>query len=141
MRQVTQRRHAERAGTGHADPAAPPGPRRGAPRDRAAGCPPRARPARVRGGTGRAASPRSGPRPVAPTGRPPHAPGAAAGAAKRTAAPRPRRLTGRATVLIAVLVALAAGVHVSGAGLPGQQSEIARLEAAQTAQREHDRRR
>jgi cell division protein FtsB len=61
---------------------------------------------------------------------------AAGGAAKRTAAPQPRRLTGRATTLIAVLVALALAYTYPVRVYLSQQSDIARMEAAQRAQRE-----
>ncbi|SDY73965.1 Cell division protein FtsB [Micromonospora pattaloongensis] len=61
---------------------------------------------------------------------------AAGGAAKRTSAPQPRRFTGRATVLIAVLVTLALGYTYPVRLYLSQQSEIARMEAAQEAQRQ-----
>jgi cell division protein FtsB len=60
-----------------------------------------------------------------------------AGAAKRTSAPRPRRLTGRATVLLVVLAALALGYAYPVRVYLSQQADIARIEAAQAAQRRH----
>jgi cell division protein FtsB len=88
-----------------------------------------------RGGTGRAASPRTDParsanRPAAARTR------AAAGAAKRTTAPQPRRLTGRAMTLIAVLIALALAYTYPVRVYLSQQSDIARMESAQKAQRD-----
>ncbi|HEX5595871.1 MAG TPA: septum formation initiator family protein [Micromonosporaceae bacterium] len=62
---------------------------------------------------------------------------AAGGAAARTTAPQPRRLTGRATTLAAVLVALALAYTYPVRDYLAQQSEIARMEAAQAAQRAH----
>jgi cell division protein FtsB len=62
---------------------------------------------------------------------------ASAGAAKRTAAPRPRRLTGRATVLLVVLAALALGYAYPVRVCLSQQADIARMETAQDAQRQH----
>ena len=59
----------------------------------------------------------------------------AAGAAKRTSAPQPRRLTGRATVLVAVLIALALAYTYPVRVYLNQQSDIAQVEAAQQAQR------
>ncbi|SNS89551.1 Cell division protein FtsB [Asanoa hainanensis] len=64
------------------------------------------------------------------------APGAAAGTARRTAAPQPRRLTGRATVLVAVLIALALAYTYPIRVYLNQQSDIAEMESAQAAQRE-----
>ena len=61
--------------------------------------------------------------------------GAAAGAAKRTHAPQPRRFTGRATVLCAVLVALALAYTYPVRVYLSQQSDIAKMEAAQAEQR------
>jgi cell division protein FtsB len=61
----------------------------------------------------------------------------ATGAAKRTSAPQPRRFTGRATALCAVLVALALTYTYPARLYLSQQTEIARIEAAQQAQREH----
>ena len=61
---------------------------------------------------------------------------AAAGTARRTAAPQPRRLTGRATVLVAVLIALALAYTYPIRVYLNQQSDIARMESAQAAQRE-----
>ncbi|ASW53668.1 septum formation initiator family protein [Plantactinospora sp. KBS50] len=60
---------------------------------------------------------------------------AATGAAERTSAPAPRRVTGRATVLFGVLIALALAYTYPVRLYLNQQSEIARLEAAQDAQR------
>ncbi|MEV7229373.1 septum formation initiator family protein [Polymorphospora sp. NPDC051019] len=83
-------------------------------------------------GTGRTTDgPRSASRPAAARRA------AAGGAAKRTTAPQPRRITGRATVLIAVLVALALAYTYPVRLYLSQQSDIARIEAAQAAQREH----
>ncbi|BFU46925.1 FtsB family cell division protein [Krasilnikovia sp. MM14-A1004] len=59
---------------------------------------------------------------------------AATGATKRTVAPRPRAFTGRATVLIAVLVILALAYTYPVRVYLAQESQIARMEAAQTAQ-------
>jgi cell division protein FtsB len=59
---------------------------------------------------------------------------AAAGAAKRTSAPQPQRFTGRATVLAAVLIALALAYTYPVRVYLNQQSDIARTEAAQRAQ-------
>lgn len=88
-------------------------------------------PGAVRGAGVRAAAvPRSTSRPAAArrvTG---------VGAVKRTSAPQPRRLTGRATVLFAVLIALALAYTYPVRVYLDQQSEIARMEAAQRAQRE-----
>nr|MDT0657931.1 septum formation initiator family protein [Micromonospora sp. DSM 115978] len=62
---------------------------------------------------------------------------AAGGAAKRTNAPHPRRFTGRLTVLFAVLIALALGYTYPIRVYLNQQADIAQMEAAQAAQREH----
>lgn len=61
---------------------------------------------------------------------------AAGGTVKRLSAPRPRRLTGRATVLFAVLIALALGYTYPVRVYLDQQADIERMEAAQAAQRE-----
>jgi cell division protein FtsB len=61
---------------------------------------------------------------------------AAGGAAKRTSAPHPRRFTGRATALVAVLIALALAYTYPVRVYLNQQSDIARIEAAQRTQRE-----
>ncbi|GAA0383843.1 hypothetical protein GCM10009541_28150 [Micromonospora gifhornensis] len=61
---------------------------------------------------------------------------AAAGGVTRLAAPRPRGLTGRATVLIAVLIALALAYTYPVRVYLDQQADIERMEAAQAAQRE-----
>jgi cell division protein FtsB len=55
--------------------------------------------------------------------------------ARRTTAPQPRRLTGRATVLLAVLIALALGYTYPVRVYLTQQSDIARMEQAQADQR------
>jgi cell division protein FtsB len=55
---------------------------------------------------------------------------------RRTTAPQPRRLTGRATVLLVVLIALALGYTYPVRVYLTQQSDIARMEAAQEAQRQ-----
>ncbi|MFG2060592.1 septum formation initiator family protein [Micromonospora sp. NPDC048871] len=60
---------------------------------------------------------------------------AAAGGVTRMAAPRPRGLTGRATVLIAVLIALALAYTYPVRVYLDQQADIERMEAAQAAQR------
>lgn len=97
---------------------------------------PRARDTRVAssprtGGSGRRADlPRSANRPAA-------ARRATVGAAKRTTAPQPRRFTSRVTVLAAVLIALALAYTYPVRVYLNQQSDIARLEAAQEAQRRH----
>ncbi|WP_018721157.1 FtsB family cell division protein [Salinispora fenicalii] len=57
------------------------------------------------------------------------------GAVKRLSAPRPRRGTGRATVLVAVLIALALGYTYPVRVYLDQQADIVRMEAAQAAQR------
>ncbi|WP_027644520.1 FtsB family cell division protein [Salinispora oceanensis] len=57
------------------------------------------------------------------------------GAVKRLSAPRPRWGTGRATVLVAVLVALALGYTYPVRVYLDQRTDIARMEAAQAAQR------
>jgi cell division protein FtsB len=62
--------------------------------------------------------------------------GAAVGTARRTAAPQPRRLTGRATVLVAVLIALALAYTYPIRVYLNQQSDIAEMESAQAAQRD-----
>lgn len=56
--------------------------------------------------------------------------------ARRTTAPQPRRFTGRATVLLVVLIALALGYTYPVRVYLTQQSDIARMEAAQEAQRQ-----
>ena len=61
---------------------------------------------------------------------------AATGATKRTVATRPRAFTGRATVLIVVLIALALAYTYPVRVYLAQESQIAKLEAAQAAQRE-----
>lgn len=60
----------------------------------------------------------------------------ATAAARRTAAPQPRRLTGRATVLVAVLIALALAYTYPIRVYLNQQSDIAEMESAQAVQRE-----
>ncbi|MEO3923546.1 septum formation initiator family protein [Micromonosporaceae bacterium B7E4] len=82
-------------------------------------------------GTGRGADgSRSGSRPAAARRT------VAARAVKRTYAQHPRRYTGRATVLAGVLVALALAYTYPVRVYLNQQSDIARIEAAQQAQRE-----
>jgi cell division protein FtsB len=61
--------------------------------------------------------------------------GGPGGAAKRTNAPRPRRLTGRATVLLVIVTALALGYTYPVRVYLDQESDIARIEAAQDDQR------
>ncbi|HEX6969885.1 MAG TPA: septum formation initiator family protein [Micromonosporaceae bacterium] len=62
---------------------------------------------------------------------------AAGGTAKRVAAPQPRWLTGRVTTVVAVLVTLALAYTYPVRNYLNQQSEIARMEAEQAAQRAH----
>lgn len=69
------------------------------------------------------------------TNRPAARRSASGGAVKRLSAPRPRRGAGRATVLVAVLIALALGYTYPVRVYLDQQADIARMEAAQTAQR------
>jgi cell division protein FtsB len=57
------------------------------------------------------------------------------GATKRTVAPRPRALTGRATVLLVVFVALALAYTYPLRNYLDQESQIAQLEAEQSAQK------
>lgn len=59
----------------------------------------------------------------------------ASGATKRTVATRPRAFTGRATVLIVVLVALALAYTYPVRVYLAQESQIAKMQAAQAAQR------
>ncbi|MGC4771865.1 FtsB family cell division protein [Micromonospora sp. DT44] len=59
---------------------------------------------------------------------------AGGGAVKRLAAPHPRRFTGRATVLFAVLIALALAYTYPVRVYLDQQADIERMEAAQSAQ-------
>ncbi|MFD2764090.1 FtsB family cell division protein [Micromonospora eburnea] len=61
---------------------------------------------------------------------------AAGGAVKRLTAPHPRRFTGRATVLFAVLIALALAYTYPVRVYLDQQADIARMEASQADQRE-----
>ncbi|CCH16073.1 FtsB family cell division protein [Micromonospora lupini] len=61
---------------------------------------------------------------------------ASGGAVKRLAAPHPRRFTGRATVLCAVLIALALAYTYPVRVYLDQQADIERMEAAQAAQEE-----
>jgi cell division protein FtsB len=60
----------------------------------------------------------------------------ATGATKRTVATRPKAFTGRATVLIIVLVALALAYTYPVRVYLAQESQIGRMESAQTAQRQ-----
>ncbi|AXH94464.1 septum formation initiator family protein [Micromonospora aurantiaca] len=60
---------------------------------------------------------------------------AAGGPVKRLTAPQPRRFTGRATVLFAVLIALALAYTYPVRVYLDQQADIERMEAAQAAQR------
>ncbi|MFG2053565.1 septum formation initiator family protein [Micromonospora sp. NPDC048930] len=60
---------------------------------------------------------------------------AAGGTVKRLTAPQPRRFTGRATVLFAVLIALALAYTYPVRVYLDQQADIARMEAAQADQR------
>ncbi|MGW0433022.1 septum formation initiator family protein [Micromonospora sp. NPDC003197] len=59
----------------------------------------------------------------------------ASGGTKRTSAPYPRRITGRMTVLAAVLIALALAYTYPVRVYLNQEADIARLEAAEKAQR------
>lgn len=61
---------------------------------------------------------------------------AVTGAVKRTGAPQPRRITGRAAVLGLVIVGLLLAYAYPVRVYLTQQAEIARLEAAEVAQRE-----
>ncbi|TDC57604.1 septum formation initiator family protein [Micromonospora sp. KC207] len=61
---------------------------------------------------------------------------AAGGTVKRLSAPHPRRVTGRATVLFAVLIALALAYTYPVRVYLDQQADIQRMEAAQAAQRQ-----
>ncbi|HTF10187.1 MAG TPA: septum formation initiator family protein [Asanoa sp.] len=79
-----------------------------------------------------ATTPRSANRPAAARRTGAGAPAAA----RRTAAPQPRRLTGRATVLVAVLIALALAYTYPIRVYLNQQSDIAEMESAQAVQRE-----
>ncbi|WP_203700185.1 FtsB family cell division protein [Asanoa iriomotensis] len=84
-------------------------------------------------GTARAANtPRKATRPAARRA----GTAAATSSARRTAAPQPRRLTGRATVLVAVLIALALAYTYPIRVYLNQQSDIAEMQSAQAAQRE-----
>ncbi|WP_405092439.1 septum formation initiator family protein [Micromonospora sp. NBC_01392] len=60
---------------------------------------------------------------------------AAGGTVKRLTAPQPRRFTGRATVLFAVLIALALAYTYPVRVYLDQQTDIERMEASQAAQR------
>jgi cell division protein FtsB len=76
------------------------------------------------------------------TGRSANRPAAArraalGGAAKRIAAPTSRGLTRRATILLLVFAALALGYAYPIRVYLSQQSDIARMRAAQAAQRQH----
>ncbi|MFY1700478.1 septum formation initiator family protein [Micromonospora sp. WMMA1923] len=59
----------------------------------------------------------------------------AGGGVKRLSAPHPRRITGRATVLFAVLIALALAYTYPVRVYLDQQADIERMESAQNAQR------
>ncbi|MFG1952183.1 septum formation initiator family protein [Micromonospora sp. NPDC048830] len=61
----------------------------------------------------------------------------AGGGVKRVSAPHPRRFTGRATVLFAVLIALALAYTYPVRVYLDQQADIERMQASQEAQREH----
>ncbi|MFI6821789.1 septum formation initiator family protein [Micromonospora sp. NPDC050187] len=93
--------------------------------------------AESRSTTGRAPGTARGAEAVRSASRPAAARRAAAGGTvKRLSAPRPRRFTGRATVLFAVLIALALGYTYPVRVYLDQQADIERMEAAQAAQRE-----
>ncbi|KOX09145.1 MULTISPECIES: FtsB family cell division protein [Micromonospora] len=93
--------------------------------------------AEPRGAAGRAPSAARG----AEGGRSANRPAAArrtasGGSVKRLSAPHPRRFTGRATVLFAVLIALALAYTYPVQVYLDQQADIERMEAAQAAQEE-----
>jgi cell division protein FtsB len=89
---------------------------------------------RSAGGNRSAAGSRSATRPAAARSTPARR-AAATGGARRTSAPEPRRTTGRATILFAVVVALALAYTYPVRVYLSQQTDIARMEAAQAAQR------
>lgn len=60
---------------------------------------------------------------------------AVGGTVKRLSAPHPRRFTGRATVLFAVLIALALGYTYPVRVYLDQQTDIERMESSQASQR------
>ncbi|MEU6073130.1 septum formation initiator family protein [Micromonospora sp. NPDC047074] len=84
---------------------------------------------------GRAPGAARGAEGVRSASRPAAARRTAAGAVKRLAAPRSRGFTGRATVLFAVLIALALAYTYPVRVYLDQQADIERMEAAQAAQR------
>ncbi|MEV0329236.1 septum formation initiator family protein [Micromonospora echinospora] len=92
--------------------------------------------AESRGTAGRAPGTARGAEGVRSASRPAARRTAAGGTVKRLSAPRPRRFTGRATVLFAVLIALALGYTYPVRVYLDQQADIERMEAAQAAQRE-----
>lgn len=119
-----------------------PGGSRPARRPGRAGRPAGARPVRAggiraepRATAGRAPGAVRGADGVRSTNRPAARRSASGGAVKRLSAPRPRRSTGRATVLFAVLIALALGYTYPVRVYLDQQADIVRMEAAQAAQR------
>ncbi|MFV2101716.1 FtsB family cell division protein [Micromonospora sp. LOL_024] len=91
--------------------------------------------AEPRAAAGRAPSAGRGTEAVRSAKRPAVARRAAGGAVTRLDAPRPRGLTGRATVLIAVLIALALAYTYPVRVYLDQQADIERMEASQAAQR------
>lgn len=91
--------------------------------------------AEPRGAAGRSAAPR-GAEGVRSANRPAAARRTAAGGSvKRLSAPQPRRFTGRATVLFAVLIALALAYTYPVRVYLDQQADIERMEASQADQR------
>ncbi|MFI6261948.1 septum formation initiator family protein [Micromonospora sp. NPDC051006] len=91
--------------------------------------------AEPRGAAGRAPSAARGSEGVRSASRPAAARRTAAGGSvKRLSAPHPRRFTGRATVLFAVLIALALAYTFPVRVYLNQQADIERMEAAQAAQ-------
>ncbi|MET8527228.1 septum formation initiator family protein [Micromonospora sp. NPDC005172] len=92
--------------------------------------------AEPRGAAGRAPGAVRGAEGVRSASRPAAARRTAAGggAVKRLSAPHPRRFTGRATVLFAVLIALALAYTYPVRVYLDQQADIERMEAAQSAQ-------
>ncbi|MDG4807922.1 septum formation initiator family protein [Micromonospora sp. WMMD1120] len=91
--------------------------------------------AEPRGTAGRAPGAARGAEGVRSANRPAAARRATAGGGvKRLVAPHPRRVTGRATVLFAVLIALALAYTYPVRVYLDQQADIERMEAAQAAQ-------
>ncbi|MFG1776138.1 septum formation initiator family protein [Micromonospora sp. NPDC049051] len=91
--------------------------------------------AESRATAGRASGAARGAEGVRSASRPAAARRTAAGTVKRLSAPRSRGLTGRATVLFAVLIALALAYTYPVRVYLDQQADIERMEASQAAQR------